>query len=222
MAPARAHTHAQYSEAMYQVSFSVAQILSVCLSGKYLFVLKIMSTPSPVGSSVSCTGAATIGRPKRSPVWHYFEYDELQGKRLCQILKTGPTSPDSDVSKICGHKVEWKFPTNLWQHLKKAHPDVFSEIVKKDSEEQEKKTKRDADGQKASLNVSKQMTLVESIQTGPAYDKTNLRYKAITRKLAIFVGTTNVPNSIIENLAFKYLLHTKPNYSHQGVKECLH
>ena len=51
--------------------------------------------------------------------------------------------------KICGHKVEGKFPTNLWQHLKVAHPDVFSEVVKKDSEEQdkrEKKRSREAEG----------------------------------------------------------------------------
>jgi len=94
-----------------------------------------------------------------------------------------------------------------------VHPDVFSEIVKKDSEEQEKKTKKEAERQKASLKASKQMTLVQSLQSGCTYDKTNLQYKAITRKLAIFVGTTNVPNSTAENLAFKDLLHTaNPRY----------
>ena len=68
--------------------------------------------------------------------------------------------------KICGHKVEGKFPTNLWQHLKVAHPDVFSEVVKKDSEEQDKREKKKkAERQKASLKASKQMTLVQSLQS---------------------------------------------------------
>lgn len=97
---------------------------------------------------------------------------------MYQILKTGPKSADSYISEICVHKVEWKFPTNLQQHLKKAHLDVFSEI---DSDKQEKKAKREAES---------------------------------TTKLAIFVGTTNVPNSIEENLAFKDLLHTAdPRYN---------
>ena len=37
---------------------------------------------------------------------------------------------------------------------------------------------------------------------------TKQKYKVITQKLAIFVGTTNVSNSIVENLAFKDVLHT--------------
>ena len=166
-----------------------------------------MST-SPAGSSVSAS--ATVGQPKRSPVWEYFEYDDLQRKSVCQVLK--PTSSDSDTSEICGHKLEGKFPTNLRQHLRKVHPDVFLEISKKDHEEEEKK-KKEAERQKASLKVSQQLTLAQSLQSGRAYDKGNEKYKAITRKLAIFIGTTNVPNSIVENLALKDLLHTAdPRY----------
>ena len=51
------------------------------------------------------SAVAAVGRPKRSPVWDYFE---LQRKSVCQVLK-----PNSDVSEICGHKIEGKFPTNL-------------------------------------------------------------------------------------------------------------
>ena len=163
---------------------------------------------SPAGSSVSRT--ATTGRPKKSPVWEYFDYDELQGKSVCQVLKVRPTSSDSDTSEICGRKIEGKWPTNLRQHLKKAHPDVYSEVSKKDHAEEEKKTKKEAERQKASLKVSQQLTLAQSLQSGCAYDKSNHKYKAITQKLAIFVGTTSVPNSIV---AFKDLLHTAdPRY----------
>ena len=92
-----------------------------------------MST-CPAGSSVSRTGTTTVGRQRTSQVWNYFEYDAVQGKSVCQVLKVGTCSSDSDNSEICEHKIKGKFPTNLRQHLKKAHPDIHSEIVKKDTE----------------------------------------------------------------------------------------
>ena len=93
--------------------------------------------------------------------------------------------------------------------------------MKKDTEEQEKKAKREAEKQKASLKV---ITLVQSLQSGSTYAKTHHRFMAITRKLAIFVRTTNVPNSIVENLAFKDLLNTAdPKYIVSTViRECIH
>lgn len=39
-----------------------------------------------------------------------------------------------------------------------------------------------------------QMTLEQSSNSQKSYHKESERYKAITRKLAIFVGSTNVPN----------------------------
>ena len=94
---------------------------------------------------------------------------------MSQVLKVGACSSDSDISEICGHRIEGKFPTNL-----------NSKIVKKDTEEQEKKVKREDEKQKASLKVSHQMTLVQSLQSGSTHAKTHQRFMAITRKLAIF------------------------------------
>ena len=46
------------------------------------------------------------------------------------------------------------------------------------------------------------------------YDRANDRYKSITWKLAIFVGTSNVPNSLVENLEFCDLLNNAdPRYT---------
>ena len=45
------------------------------------------------------------------------------------------------------------------------------------------------------------------------YGKDNKQYKAITQKLAIFVGSSNIANSLVEKLEFKDLLHTlDPQY----------
>ena len=60
----------------------------------------------------------------------------------------------------------------------------------------------------ASLKIHHQMTLSESLSSRNVYKKEHSCYKEISRKLAIFIGSTNTPTSIVENLEFKDLLHT--------------
>lgn len=59
-----------------------------------------------------------------------------------------------------------------------------------------------------SIKVSHQLTLAESIKPKNAYAKESDRYKLITKKLAIFIGSTNTAYSMLENLEFKDFLHT--------------
>ena len=45
------------------------------------------------------------------------------------------------------------------------------------------------------------------------YDKATARYRNITRKLAIFIGTINVPNSIVSNDEFEdFIKELNPKY----------
>ena len=58
-----------------------------------------------------------------------------------------------------------------------------------------------------------QMMLEQSLKSQKSYHKESERYKAITRKLAIFVGSTNVPNSLVTKPEFCDLLTTAdPRY----------
>ena len=51
----------------------------------------------------------------------------------------------------------------------------------------------------------------------PEYDRGSDRYKIITKKLAVFVGATNMPNSIVENPEFRALLKAcDPRYPLPG------
>lgn len=55
------------------------------------------------------------------------------------------------------------------------------------------------------------MTLGEAFQC--KYDTSSHRCQQLTRKLAIFIGATSVPNSIVENVEFRVLLETlDPRY----------
>ena len=156
------------------------------------------STTDMVSPSGSSTGSVhvTPGRPKRSAVWDYFEYDASTNESVCQILShPRELSPTSSDSMICGCSIAGKFPTNLRNHLKKYHPAHFAEVLAK--EENGK-----------SLKVSQQLTLAESLKSKTLYKKDSDKYRGISRKLAIFIASSNVSNSVVENLEFRDLLHT--------------
>ena len=115
-------------------------------------------SPSAVSSASNLNVSS---RPRKSLVWEYFKYDDQLKKSLCQVLKS-PTSSDSGRLSnplVCGHEITGKYPTNLKQHLKKSHPGLYADLQKKEVQEKEQKSKQEAIKQKASLKLSKQLTL---------------------------------------------------------------
>ena len=160
-----------------------------------------LSPPSSAGSVQGQSSSA--GRLRRSLVWQYFDYDPIQEKSVCQVLSQS-SGNDSD-NDVCGAAIAGKFPTNLKIHLKKKHPIQHAELL---SSEEEEKEKKECVRRAKSLKVSHQLTLADSLQCKSVYSKESVRYREICKKLAIFIGSTNVPNSIVENLEFKDLLFT--------------
>ena len=62
-----------------------------------------------------------------------------------------------------------------------------------------------------------QSTLKEAFTIDTLYSKDSHQYKAVTRKLAIFVGSSNVANTIVENYEFVDLLEAlDPRYPVPG------
>ena len=164
-----------------------------------------LSPPSST-ASVQQEPTATSGRHRKSLVWEYFEYDSLTNTSVCQILSAPPLDSSSS-GDICGHSVPGKFPTNLRQHLRTAHKSEFSEFTRREEKEKREKESQKATRQATSMKVSQQLTLAESIRPKNAYGKESDRYKLITKKLAIFIGSTNAAYNMVENLEFKDFLH---------------
>ena len=104
-----------------------------------------------------------------------------------------------------------KYTTNLKYHIKNKHPKEYSTILAIESTlkkaKEEAKAKR-AISHKASVTATKQLTLTESLSATKQYRKESEKYQSITLKLAIFVGSNNVANSIVESAEFKELVHT--------------
>ena len=162
------------------------------------------ATPSP-----ECEAGSSVGRPRKSPVWDYFLYYSSTQKSVCQVVAASSSddSAESPQPRRCGHVLADKFATNLKYHRKKAHPAVYQDVLAKEEsamaiKERTKKPRRPNRGQ---------LTLEEAFQR--KYDTSSHRCQLLTRKLAIFVGATSVPNSLVENAEFKALLEAlDPRY----------
>ena len=168
---------------------------------------------SPCPSGYSDTPAVT-NKSLRSPVWKYFKFVEAIGKSVCQVVGTD--------GEVCSQNISGKFPTNLKQHLRSKHPNEHSAVLEVDASI--KKAKDEAELKRAQIchkaaaaTASKQLT--QPLSAGKQYKKESERYQTITRKLAIFVGSNNVANSIVESPEFTDLLRTlDPKYKVPGRK----
>lgn len=98
--------------------------------------LRLSSSP-PLSPLLSTSSARSSSRPKQSPVWDYFVFDQSTGKSTCQVDVKKETGSDA-VEEKCAHSLAGKYTTNLKQHLKKEHPRLYTEFLAKE-EEREKK-----------------------------------------------------------------------------------
>ena len=137
-------------------------------------------------STLSCR---SVGHPRKSAVWDYFDYDQEKGSSRCKI------SCGSGEAKECGVIVNGKFTTNLKNHLRKHHPQKLKEVEEKDR----KKEKPNEDAPSSTFSgISKgQLTLHQSLQAKKKYDSNSEKYQIITKKLAIFLACMGVPYSLV-------------------------
>ena len=71
----------------------------------------------------------TSGR-RKSKVWQYFEFDADEKKSSCTV-KTGN-------QQVCGKQIPGKYPTNLKNQLRIAHPKVYAALEKEETERKSK------------------------------------------------------------------------------------
>ena len=125
---------------------------------------------------------------------------EEDNKSVCKVIVA--------TGKECGSKFAGKFPTNLRKHLEKNHTEEYKTVEKKEE-------KKKQQGEKAKKAQSpKSPTSIESNLLGARpCDKDSVRYQSISRKLAIFIGASNVPNSLVSNTDFRdFVEELNPKY----------
>lgn len=136
----------------------------------------------------------TTGRPKCG-FWKYFNFCQETNKCTCLI----------DISlegeeKLCGKEFKGMYPTNMKKHLKSSHPQHYKVL---ETEEVAKKSNHSAT--ELSQEVLKQSKLLDCIQS-KKYDPESRKQVALTWRLALFVGATNVPLRLVDNEEFRELL----------------
>ena len=153
-----------------------------------------MATRLMSGSGPSCSGPSGTGKPRESPIWDFFIYSDMVKRSTCQV----PLSDD----KLCGRTFSGRFTSNLKHHLRSCHKEQFAEIEKKDEARKKAKEER----KRTEVGPVKQATIAQVLHKRTMYEKDSNCYKQVTRRLAMFVGATNVVNSIVENPEFRELL----------------
>ena len=141
---------------------------------------------------------STIGRPK-GLMWDYFRLDKAECYSRCIVNVDG----DGKIHE-CEAKINGKFTTNLKNHLRKHHPDILKELERKEKDKKGKARKQQHHLYKRS-ETERQLSLTECVRK-KTYDVKSEKYKKITKKLAIFIGSTNVQYSIVKSQEFKDLL----------------
>ena len=136
----------------------------------------------------------TTGRPKCG-VWKYFNFCQETNKCTCLIDISLEGEEESKEFK-------GKYLTNMKKHLKSSHPQHYKVL---ETEEVGKKNNHSAT--ESSQTVLKQSKLLDCIQS-KTYDPESRKRVALTRRLALFVGATNVPLRLVDNEEFSCYLQS--------------
>ena len=124
---------------------------------------------------------------------------------MCQVPGSSTEDAEDTSSPVlCGHVIPGKSPSNLRQHLKTRHGAVFQEMIKREDKQKEA---REAQKRKTTHGPT-QRTLGEIVKSHRKYEKESWQYQTITRKLAVFIASSSVLNSIVETEEFRSLIQT--------------
>lgn len=126
----------------------------------------------------------------------FFSTPDEDGDCVCLVV-------DADGSS-CEKKLSGRFGGNLKTHLQKAHPDIFQEVVEDDSSSAAGST------DSGSLSQSKLWSFVKKTTKYKPGGREDVEK---TEGLALLLGGTNIPKSIVENSLFKlYSSRMDPQY----------
>ena len=120
----------------------------------------------------------------------------------------------SEMRKRLWSSSQRKNPTNIKQHLK-CHKDEYRTVI-----EEEKAKSAETKETSIAKSKSRQAAITSMLHVRP-FSKDSMRYKDITCKFALFIGTRNVPYSLVENSKFHDLLQSLKLHSNNVQILCL-
>ena len=150
------------------------------------------------------------GRPRRSSVWNYFKYEKERDKCVCQVKIT---KDEKEVT--CGKELSGFYSSNMKKHLRMHHKAAFQKFEQQEGE----RKKAESSMKKKDSTLVSQMTIKQVLKSNH-YPKDSKKQLAITKKLAVFVGATNVPLSVVDGSEFRdFLTEMNEQYDIPGRKK---
>lgn len=142
-------------------------------------------------------------------------FKKLDGNRASCVVK----KKNGDV---CGHIVtSANFLSNLRYHLTRYHLEISKEVAQRDNDQREAAKESQSLAKSKRLTVdSRQQTLQQCLISKKNYDKSSPEFLKKSRALALFLGGTNVPVSIVEHPLFRQLISAMdPRFPNIGRKK---
>ena len=141
---------------------------------------------------------STVGRPRKSLVWNYYKYEKDSDKSVCQVSIEKEGKPVK-----CRKELKGTFTSNMKKHLRLHHKETFKKFEQEENERQKAEVLRRR--KDSTLVSSSQQTIKEALKPS-LYPKDSKKQLAITKKLGLFIGATNVPLSLVDCPEFRDLL----------------
>ena len=140
---------------------------------------------------------------KRSLIWNYFAISQEDEKTaICNECKESVSRGGSSVKNFN--------TTNLRNHLRRFHHQLFDELLVKEREDTEKKAE---EGKRRKPSEGRQLTLVELQEQKEAWNYDHPEHTKVTKRIAEMIAIDSQPFSIVEDAGFVRLMkHTCPRY----------
>ena len=140
---------------------------------------------------------------KRSLIWNYFVISQEDEKTaICNECKESVSRGGSSVKNFN--------TTNLRNHLRRFHHQLFDELLVKEREDTEKKAE---EGKQRKPSEGRQLTLVELQEQKEAWNYDHPEHTKVTKRIAEMIAIDSQPFSIVEDAGFVRLMkHTCPRY----------
>ena len=127
-------------------------------------------------------------------------YEKDSDKSVCQVRIS-----KNEEEVICGKKLSGMYASNMKKHLKLQHKEAFKKFEEEENERSKSNVSKRKRLKRDSNSTTSQLTIKEALRP-TLYPRDSKKQKAITRKLALFVGSTNFPLCLVDCSEFRDLL----------------
>ena len=147
-----------------------------------------------------------------SNVWNFFGFPAKDGK----FLQPDKQKRNRVCCKLCARDFSYVGnTTNMWQHLREAHPCTYSEAKSPKGERSLKSTDGDSTATKPmdTSESSKQLQITEAFTRTKPLPHSSARWKAITNSVCYFIAKGMHPFQTVNEPGFRQLLQSlEPRY----------